>query len=454
VAMALCWRSVGDKLRRLGGLFLLALRDFRCMLSAGTASRARYCLASLLLCCVPSLCPAEAHSVLCTDGTGTFEDELFTRVQVRVGATKKGALAVRSCEATLSWNDRKLVVASDIPVLDLDAFAVDMGLGAPVAAFQLKQSKDDCCVTYRIYSLQKPPKLLRTLTGGSFFAAADTDLDGRVEIWTDDTAAVNGLDNLTPAEWDFSPPMVLRFEKGKLLDVSSEFAPDFDKRIEKLRAQLLPEDLRDFKSSDGQLLSSNSSLAEQIHRLRGIKVQVLEVVWSYLYSGRDQDAWRSLSEMWPASDADRIREILLKAHAAGIRAQLDGVSTLAPVTRKAVRVFTPSTSSPEVRQPSLGDLVPDVDEASGTPQITEAIPILARSSPVTGAEDPALLERGLTAVLVIDAAGKIRSATATGSTAWMNSDIMTAFSQWKFVPAFKGHQPVASSMVKIYSLQQ
>ena len=88
---------------------------------------------------------------------------------------------------------------------------------------------------------EKTPKLLRTLTGGSFFGVADTDLDGHVEIWTEDTAAVKGFDNLTLAELDFAPPMVLRFEKGKLLDVSSEFVPDFDKRIEALRSQLRPE---------------------------------------------------------------------------------------------------------------------------------------------------------------------------------------------------------------------
>ena len=177
-------------------------------------ARTRGFLALLFFFWPVSLGHAQTRSVLCTDGTGAFEATLFTKVQVRVGATRKGALAVRSCEATLSWNDQKLAVATDIPLLDLDAFGADLGLGVPVAAFQIKKSKDDCCMMYQIYSLQKPPKLLRQLTGGSFFDAADTDLDGEVEIWTDDTAAFNGIDNLTLAELDFAPPMVLRFEKG------------------------------------------------------------------------------------------------------------------------------------------------------------------------------------------------------------------------------------------------
>jgi hypothetical protein len=409
---------------------------------------------ALLCCCLFPLCHAQTHSVLCTDGTGTFEAALFNKVQVRVGATRKGALAVRSCEATLNWNDQKLAVATDIPVLDLDAFGVDVGLGVPVAAFQTKKSKDDCCMTYQIYSLQKPPKLLRTLTGGSFFDAADTDLDGQVEIWTDDAAAVNGTDNLTLAELDFAPPMVLRFEKGKLLDVSSEFVPDFDKRIEALRSQLRPQDLNDFKGSDGKLQSSDSSLAEQIHRLREIKVKVLEIVWSYLYSGREQEAWRSLSDMWPTSDADRIRDVLVKARAAGMHTQLDGISTAIPVKRKTVRLFTPTSSSRELQQQIFSQHPTQVNEAEEPDPILAAVPILVRSFPTVGIADQALPRGEMTVTLVIDSAGKVRSAAPIGNTSWKNIDLMSALSEWKFIPAFKGHRAVASSMVKIFSLQQ
>jgi len=51
-------------------------------------------------------------------------------------------------------------------------------------------------MVYKIYSLREPPALLRSISGGEFFSAADTDLDGRVEIWTDDAASVTSFDNL------------------------------------------------------------------------------------------------------------------------------------------------------------------------------------------------------------------------------------------------------------------
>jgi hypothetical protein len=444
--------NLGDRLGQFAGWFLLTQRNSG-MFSPGAISRTQGCLALLLFWCLPPLCRAQVHSVLCTDGVGTFEAALFTKVQVRVGATRKGALAVRSCEATLSWNDQKLAVATDVSVLDLDAFGVDLGLGAPVAAFQIKKSKDDCCMTYLIYSLQRPPKLLRTLTGGSFFGAADTDLDGQVEIWTDDTAAFNGIDNLTLAEFDFAPPMVLRFENGKLLDVSSEFVPDFDKRLETLRSQLRTEDLRDFRNSDGKLQSMDSSLAEQIHRLRGTKAKVLEIVWLYLYSGREQEAWRSLAEMWPASDADRIRGVLVRTRTTGIRTQLDGVSTASPLIRKTVEVFTPTSPNPSRTLYSQGERL-EVQESEGPAPVTAAVPILVRSFPTVDATAQTLPQFEITVVLVIDSAGKVRSLQPIGTTAWKNIDLISALSEWKFVPAFKGHRAIASNMVKIFSLQQ
>src|SRR6202790_556817 len=152
----------------------------------------------------------------------------------------------------------------------------------------LKQTKNECCMEYKIFSLRAPPVLLRNITGGEFFSAADTDLDGRVEIWTDDAASVQGFENLRLSDLDFAPPVVLRFERGRLLDASSEFQPYFDQKIAEERAKLTPQDLADFKSSDGRLAATAAVPAAQILRLRSVKVKVLEIVWSFLYSRREQ----------------------------------------------------------------------------------------------------------------------------------------------------------------------
>ena len=171
----------------------------------------RFCFDALplALCCFPflfaSLCPAQNHEVLCREGSGSFQAGFPTGVNVQVTAARTGELATRTCAATLSWEKHSLPVTASAPQVDLDSFGVDLGLGVPVATFQVKKSANDCCMEYQIYSLEKPPRLLRTLTGGDFFSAADTDLDGRVEIWTHDAASADSFENLSLGELDSGP---------------------------------------------------------------------------------------------------------------------------------------------------------------------------------------------------------------------------------------------------------
>src|SRR5579862_3601696 len=167
--------------------------------------------ASLLVLCFcgsASICHAQSRDVLCRDGAGEFQAQSMNGVIAHVGATRNLELAARACDATLAWSDQTLSVATGTPEVDIDAFAVDLGLGAPVVAFQVRKSKAACCIEYQIYSLHEPPVLLRTITGGEFFSAEDTDLDGHIEIWTGDAAAVDGFDDLHLRDLDFAPPVV------------------------------------------------------------------------------------------------------------------------------------------------------------------------------------------------------------------------------------------------------
>jgi len=379
-----------------------------------------FCLAS-------SPCRAEIPDVLCNEGSGSFEAAFtgVTGVKVRVGAAKKGGFAARLCEAAMSWDQHNEVVATDAFQLDVDAFGVDLGVGVPVVTLQVKKSSADCCMTYLIYSLHKPSRLLRTITGGDFFSAADTDLDGRVEIWSHDAAAVDGFESFVLGELDAPPTIVLRFEGGRLLDVSSEFQSYFDSEIAKIRKKIDQQDLLDFKSSNGALTPPTALSFEQLHRLRRVKARVLEIVWAYLYSGREQEAWRSLAEMWPASDVERIRTAVLDARAHGIRAQVDGVSSGGAEKKKRVALFDDTSRS-----------------GPGKSEIISPRPIQLRRPPFRVPEQ-SLPESELLLDLVIDSAGKVRSAEPAGKTKWADADLLRATEEWKFIPAFKGNRPVA-----------
>ena len=402
----------------------------------------------LLSCMTARPSHAQNRDVLCRDGDGEFTAEFPTGVKVRVGPARKEGLATRACEATLSWSDQSRVVATGASQLDLDAFGVDLGLGTPVVALQVKKSKDECCVQYDLYSLRAPPALLRRVTGGDFFSAADTDLDGRVEIWTDDAAAVEGLENLHARDLDFAPPVVLRFSRGRLLDASAEFRPYFDQKIADAQAKLNPQDLADFKNSDGKLAAAGSVIpAGRLIQLRSVKMRVLEIVWSYLYSGREQEAWRSLSEMWPPADFERMRTELTKARSHGIHSQVDGLST--PVRRGRethAKIFDDTTSV--VQTPGLTPKELDLKQITPPRAI-----LMERPVPSTPLEIE-LSQSESELVLVIDSAGKVRSVEETGHSQSVDEGLLKSTTEWKFIPAFNNGQPVASKILLGVSLRK
>jgi hypothetical protein len=389
----------------------------------------RLAIASLFLVWpLPCISQPQAQSVLCSAGNGNFDAEFRTGVKVHVGAARNGGLATRACAASLNWETQELLVTAGASQVDLDAFGVDLGDGAPVAAFQIKKSDSYCCTDYAIYSLQKPPRLLRTITGGGFFSASDVDLDGTVEIFTDDAAAVDGFENLTLGELDSAPTVVFRFAHDQLQDVSSEFQSFFDDEIARTRAGIHAQDLDNFKNGDGALAAvPTGASTERSHRLRVVKTKVLEIVWAYLYSGREQDAWRSLAQMWPPADVARIRAALLKTRARGIHSEAGGTSAGPPRRKKKhAQVFDAVSRS----------------EPGSKLEVVSPEPILLQRPPISQQQAQAelLLE------LIVDGSGKVRSAEAVGKVKRVDPELIRAALTWKFIPAFKNGRAVASRL--------
>jgi hypothetical protein len=316
----------------------------------------------------------------------------------------------------------------------------------PVVAIQVKKSRAECCMEYRIYSLHDPPVILRSIAGGAYFSAADTDLDGRIEIWTDDAASVDGFENFRLRDLGFAPPVVLRFSRGKLLDASSEFLSYFDQKIADERAKLNPQDLADFKSSDGKLAITVS--ADRLIRLRSAKISVLEIVWAYLYSGREQDAWRSLAEMWPPADIDRIRGALLNARSHGIISQVDGVSTPVPAGHEThAKIFDGTITV--VATPGLTPKDVKPKEEIKAPRA-----ILMEREPPTDVYEAEMARTESLLKLVIDSAGKVRSVEPMGSNQYVDEGLIKSTVNWKFIPAYSAGEPVASQIFLGVSLRR
>ena len=415
---------------------------------------ARQIFSFVLFWAIAGACHAQSGAVVCHDGIGNFEAVSLTGVSVQVGAARSQGFARRACEGTLLWEKSKALIASGVTEMDVDAFGIDLGVGSPVATFQVKKAQAECCMSLEIYSLRKPPKLLRTITGGTFFSTADTDLDGQVEIWTNDTASLEGFESRESGGSYSAPTVVLRFVQGRLLDVGSEFQGYFDGEIAKVRSGLDPEELREFKDSDGRLPPTAHFSPEDLRRsekLERTKEKVLQIVWAYLYSGREQEAWKSMAEMWPPADLDRIREAIISARDRGIRAQVDGVSEKASSgAEKNTGVFDARTLRVvEAAMMLTGQRIQGERIEGKRTDIVLPTPILIGHKPVEGRTDDTLPDSGLMLDLVIDSAGKVRRAGSTDPL--FDTSLKDATTSWKFVPAFRTERPIATEIYFIIS---
>jgi len=446
-------KKEGNEISRNAGAQNVTIR-YRCV------ELGRILAATVLLCGLPTILQGQeqsaGHSVVCDNGDGKFEARFGTEITVYAGASMSGDFEKRSCGATITWNKQVMTVASDLPEVDIDALGIDVGLGAPVAAFQVR-SKASTLMTYEIYSLQKTPRLLKRITGGDFFRSADTDMDGRVEIWAGDAGALQGFDGLALGEFEFAPTVVMRFENNRLMDVSSEFQASYDQQIARVKQALSEQDLADFKNSDGRTLSGTSLPIVRQDLLKLTKARVLEIVWAYLYSGREQQAWAALAEMWPAKDAERARAAIIAAREHGIRTQIDGTVADASrdISKKRAYVYdTPNSVeegeiSPTVQNSRAGEAAPMHTKTQTNP-VSDTTPqaILLRLLALEG-ERPVFPQGGAVLDLVIDSAGKVESIHPVGEAV---PGVEAASVNWKFVPAFKGGRAVASRLRMAVSL--
>lgn len=392
---------------------------------------------ALLVTCLLGVVHAQAPKpdITCQEGRGEYSFRFSTGIRVEVGPVRNGGFAERACTATLEWKGKEVPIAADADQVGIDVLGADLGFGKPVVTFQLDQSGSGFNRVYQIYSLLKPPHLLYTIRGGHSYRAADTDLDSHIEIWTDDAAAVNGFEGLPVVDLDSPPTVVLRFEKGQLFDVSSQFLIYYDAEIARFRSQLIADDLSKFKQSDGRLAQVTGRSSEDLHRMIRTKISVLEIVWAYLYSGREQQAWASLKELWPAEDVERIRSAISSLHQRGI---LRGVGqTRHPAPRKHfMKIYDAVDTAVVVSSYNPAGGAPDASQTE--PPVTQPKSILLRRPPPS-ANGPDLPTNEMVE-LVVDVAGKVHSAKIIDGS---DKPLIEATGGWHFIPAFRDGRPVA-----------
>lgn len=268
-------------------------------------------LATFLFFCSAVLTFAGTSDTWCRSGEGRLERSLGA-YNVRLEPTK-GEHAEDLCRGVVSETTGKEVFSvSEV------GLAIDGITGSSVSNDGIKSVVLDgfsggahCCWTYWIVALGAQPKLIKEIRNQTGIAF-ERQPDGRVLLHTAD-GAFDYFDDL-PHAFAPMPSVYLQLQGNGLHDVSAQFAPEYDKRIAEARQSLTAERINTFRAAQ----QSASASDEQLET----KAQVLSIVLSYLYSGRDQQAWDALDEMWPAADRDRIVKLIVETRARGILAHI------------------------------------------------------------------------------------------------------------------------------------
>ena len=177
-----------------------------------------------------------------------------------------------------------------------------------------------CCYTYSLTDLGDRPTTLPSVENQSPFFFFKDASDGRFRIRTSD-GAFDYFDGMCHACTPF-PTVVLEIRNGRIEDASSRYLADYDAEIASAKSEVNQGDLGRFLTVPD--LPTNGQAQSEFEDLRR---QVLTIVFAYLYTGREAQAWKTLDDMWPASDRTRIKKLILDTKSDGILVHLNEKET-------------------------------------------------------------------------------------------------------------------------------
>jgi hypothetical protein len=191
------------------------------------------------------------------------------------------------------------------------------GDGVPDAIVDAYSGGAHCCWTYSFISLGERLEVYMELKTGDVPITIDQRHPGHTYIRTWDGAFYYFDDlcgNCSPL-----PQITLELQGQRLSDVSINYPAEYDRDIAKARREFERQD-------DGEEFAALQSFKPELgEKYDSARSAALTVVLAYLYSGREQQAWGALDEMWPASDRARIKKLILETRAHGILSQIGSI---------------------------------------------------------------------------------------------------------------------------------
>lgn len=274
--------------------------------------RALRLLGFVALCAAPLLGQAEwpkpkwerVHLLSCRDSSkaatstvGSYEVHLIPSADVK---------SDKACQAYLvekTGHQTPLLADQDVSIYEgtgEDVFST----GHQALILEGYSGGAHCCYTYQLVDLGEKPVILSPIENASPFFFFKDQASKQFRIMASD-GAFDYFDGMCHACAPF-PRVVLRADDEGLHDVSADFVEQYDSEIALARAKIGHGEIRKFEMAD----------------FNDAKAIVLEIIYCYLYSGREQQAWQALDEMWPAPDRERIKKLIIDTRAKGLLSQL------------------------------------------------------------------------------------------------------------------------------------
>jgi hypothetical protein len=247
----------------------------------------------------------KVHTLTCRAG-GTSASFAIGKYQARLTPVENPKAHQPACQGYLvDASGRQTLLLEDSQVSVYEGSGEDIfGDGTPSLILEGYSGGDHCCYTYEIASLGEHPVILAPIRNESPFYVFKDPASHQYRIMSSD----GGFHSFDGRCYDCSPfpRVVLQVDRTGIHDVSAQFTEQYDSEIAQARAKIAQGEIERFLRAD----------FEDARRV------VLEIVFSYLYSGREAEAWQTLDEMWPARDRQRIRKLITHTRAHGLLSRL------------------------------------------------------------------------------------------------------------------------------------
>lgn len=259
---------------------------------------------------------------LCSDGQGADRIELPNGYVAQVAGAVDQAHGGQ-CHATITSSDGKIayeVYGPEIALSPVSGMDVN-GDGKPDAVIESHPLPRQCCWNYYIVTPGETPAVQRQLTTSVPLTFEDKLGDGKVEMWTRDFAFDN-VEGFPRAEAP-EPLIFFRLRGKTIYDVSSLFWPEYEREINEAKSGISNADVDELTKIEGDNAKPPQEGDPKVAHLLSVRALILTVALDNLYGGHGADCWKTISDMWPLLDRQRIRQEILERRMHGILGEIN-----------------------------------------------------------------------------------------------------------------------------------